>query len=159
MLCFPGILLALVFQAALGPGVGNELIAVAVASIPAYARLARGQALSIRSRPYLLAARSAGVREPVIIARHVVPAVLAPTVALATIGLGSAVVLAAALSFLGLGSPNGNPDWGQLIGGGRDYLATAWWIATFPGLVITLLVLSAGITGDALQRRLARGRR
>jgi peptide/nickel transport system permease protein len=159
MLCFPGILLALVFQAALGAGVGNEIIAVAIASVPAYARLARGQALSIRSRPYLIAARSAGVREPIILGRHILPAVLAPTVALATIGLGTAVVLAAALSFLGLGSPNGNPDWGQLIGSGRDYLSTAWWIATFPGLVITLLVLSAGIAGDVLQRRLSAERR
>lgn len=155
MLCFPGILLALVFQAALGPGLRNEVIAVAVASVPTYARVARGQALSLRSRPYVDAARSAGVREVTIVRRHIVPPVLAPIVALATISVGTAVVLAAALSFLGLGSQNGHPDWGRLIGGGQQYLATAWWISTFPGLMITLVVLCAGVLGDALQRRLA----
>ena len=155
MLCFPGILLALLFQAALGPGVSNEIIAVAIAALPLYARVARGQAVSLRSRTYLLAARSAGVREPVVVMRHVVPGLLAPAVSLATIALGSSVVLAASLSFLGLGSQNGHPDWGQLIGDGRNYLDTAWWIATFPGLVITLVVVAAATCGDALQRRLA----
>jgi peptide/nickel transport system permease protein len=155
MLCFPGILLALVFQAALGAGVGNEIIAVAVASVPVYARVARGQTISLRSRPYVLAARSAGVREFTIARRHLLGPVLAPVVALATIGIGTAVVLAAALSFLGLGPQNGNPDWGALIGSGQDYLGTAWWIVTFPGAVITLVVLAAGVCGDALRRRLA----
>jgi peptide/nickel transport system permease protein len=154
-LCFPGILLALLFQAALGPGTSNEVFAVAVAAVPAYARLARGQALSLRSRPYLVAARSAGVREPVVVVRHVLPGVLAPAVSLATIGIGSSVVLAASLSFLGLGSQNGHPDWGRLIGDGRNYLGTAWWIATFPGLVITVLVVCAATAGDRLQHRLA----
>lgn len=158
MLCFPGILLALLFQAALGPGVANEIIAVAIAAIPMYARVARGQAVSIRSRTYLLAARSAGVREPLVVMRHVVPGLLAPAVSLATIALGTSVVLAASLSFLGLGSQNGHPDWGQLIGDGRNYLDTAWWIATFPGLVITLVVVAAATAGDALQRRLANPR-
>lgn len=155
MLCFPGILLALVFQAALGAGVGNEIIAVAVASIPVYARVARGQTISLRSRPYVLAARSAGVRELTIARRHLLSPVLAPVIALATIGVGTAVVLAAALSFLGLGPQNGNPDWGTLIGAGQDYLGTAWWIVTFPGLFITLVVLAAGVCGDALRRKLA----
>jgi peptide/nickel transport system permease protein len=155
MLCFPGILLALVFQAALGAGVGNEIIAVAVASVPIYARVARGQTRSLRGRPFVLAARSAGVRELTIIRRHLLTPVLAPVVALATIGVGTAVVLAAALSFLGLGPQNGHPDWGSLIGSGQEYMGTAWWIVTFPGIVITLVVLAAGVCGDALRRRLA----
>lgn len=155
MLCFPGILLALVFQAALGAGLRNEIIAVAVASVPTYARVARGQTMSLRHRPFVLAARSAGVRELAIARRHLLPPVLAPIVALATIGVGTAVVLAAALSFLGLGPQNGNPDWGSLIGSGQDYLGTAWWIVTFPGLVITLVVLAAGVAGEALRLRLA----
>jgi peptide/nickel transport system permease protein len=155
LLCFPGILLALVFQAALGAGVGNEIIAVAVASVPVYARVARGQTLSLRTRPYVLAARGAGVRELTIARRHLLAPVMAPVVALATIGIGTAVVLAAALSFLGLGPQNGHPDWGTLIGTGEDYLGTAWWIVTFPGLFITLVVLAAGVCGDALRRRLA----
>jgi peptide/nickel transport system permease protein len=155
LLCFPGILLALVFQAALGAGVGNEIIAVAVASVPVYARVARGQTLSLRGRPFVLAARSAGVRELTILRRHLLAPVLAPVIALATIGVGTAVVLAAALSFLGLGPQNGNPDWGSLIGSGQEYMGTAWWIVTFPGIVITLVVLAAGVCGDALRRRLA----
>lgn len=155
MLCFPGILLALVFQAALGAGVGNEIIAVAVASVPIYARVSRGQTLSLRGRPFVLAARSAGVRELTIIRRHLLTPVLAPVVALATIGVGTAVVLAAALSFLGLGPQNGHPDWGSLIGSGQEYMGTAWWIVTFPGIIITLVVLAAAVCGDALRRRLA----
>jgi peptide/nickel transport system permease protein len=155
MLCFPGILLALVFQAALGAGVGNEIIAVAVASVPIYARVARGQTLSLRGRPFVLAARSAGVRELTIVRRHLLTPVLAPVIALATIGIGTAVVLAAALSFLGLGPQNGHPDWGALIGSGQEYMGTAWWIVTFPGIIITLVVLAAGVCGDALRRKLA----
>jgi peptide/nickel transport system permease protein len=155
MLCFPGILLALVFQAALGAGVGNEIIAVAVASVPIYARVSRGQTLSLRGRPFVLAARSAGVRELTIIRRHLLTPVLAPVVALATIGVGTAVVLAAALSFLGLGPQTGHPDWGSLIGSGQEYMGTAWWIVTFPGVIITLVVLAAAVCGDALRRRLA----
>jgi peptide/nickel transport system permease protein len=159
LLCFPGILLALVFQAALGPGRVNVMIAVAVAAAPMYARLVRGTTLTQRGRTYVIAARSAGVPEPVVVGRHVLPFLVGPIVSVATIALGTAVVLAASLSFLGLGSDDGVADWGLLIGGGQAYLGSAWWIVTFPGIAIILVVVTAGIIGDALQHRLAEGAR
>jgi peptide/nickel transport system permease protein len=155
LLCFPAMLLALVFQAALGAGLGNQIIAIAVGFVPEFIRLARGQAVSLRERNYVLAARSAGVREPVILIRHIVPHVLAPVVVVVTIGLGTAMALAASLSFLGLGRAGGVPDWGRLLGDGQNYLATAWWITTAPGLAISLVVISANVLGDNLRDRLA----
>lgn len=157
MLCFPGLLLALVFQTALGPGRVNVLIAVAIAAAPTYARLVRGTARSLTSRTFVHAARSAGVSEVTIVRRHIIPFLFAPIVSVATIGIGTAIVLAASLSFLGLGSEDGIADWGQLIGSGQAFLGSAWWIVTFPGLVITLLVVTAGVIGDAIGRRLSEG--
>jgi peptide/nickel transport system permease protein len=159
LLCFPGILLALVFQAALGPGRTNVMIAVAVAAAPMYARLVRGTTLAQRGRTFVIAARSAGVPEPVVVVRHVLPFLIGPILAVATIALGTAIVLAASLSFLGLGSDDGIADWGLLIGGGQAFLGSAWWIVTFPGIAIILVVITAGIIGDAVQRRLADGAR
>jgi peptide/nickel transport system permease protein len=159
LLCFPGILLALVFQAALGPGRVNVVIAVAVASAPMYARLIRGTVLSIRGRTFVLASRSAGVREPIVVTRHVIPFLFGPILSVATIGLGTAIVLGAALSFLGLGSDDGIADWGLIIGAGQAYMGSAWWIITFPGLVITLVVVTAGVLGDFISRRLTEGSR
>ena len=159
LLCFPGILLALVFQAALGAGRGNIVIAVAVAAAPQYVRLVRGSAVALRERTFAVAARSAGVRAPVVVLRHVLPFLVAPVLSIATIGLGTAIVVAASLSFLGLGNTNGVLDWGALVGSGEQYLSTAWWIVTFPGLVITLVVVCAGVLGDAIGRRLTSGGR
>jgi peptide/nickel transport system permease protein len=154
LMCFPGILLALVIEAALGPGLHNEIIAVAVASIPVYARVMRGQTLAIRSRHYITAARASGVRETAILARHIFPNVLAPFVVLATLGLGISVIIGSSLDFLGLGPQGGIPDWGLLLANGQNYLDTAWWISTFPGLAITLLVIAANVLGDWLRDRL-----
>jgi peptide/nickel transport system permease protein len=154
LMCFPGILLALVFEAALGPGLTNEIVAVAVASVPTYARVMRGQTLAIRSRPFVLAARTGGVRARTILRRHVLPNVLSTLVVLATIGLGISMVLGASLSFLGLGPAGGEPDWGRLVGNGEQYLGNAWWITTFPGLAITLVVVAVNVLGDGLRERL-----
>jgi peptide/nickel transport system permease protein len=159
LMCFPGILLALIFEAAMGPSLTSEMVAVSVASVPTFARLARGQALALRTRPFIGAARISGVREPVIVARHVLPNLLAPLISMATIGLGAAIVLGAALSFLGLGPQGGLPDWGSLLGSGENFLSTAWWVATFPGLAITLVVIATSVLGDWLQDRLDPGRR
>lgn len=159
LLCFPGILLALVFQAALGPGRINVMIAVAVAAAPMYARLVRGTTLTQRARTFVMASRSAGVPEPLVVWRHILPFLVGPVVSVATIGIGTAIVLAASLSFLGLGSDDGIADWGLLIGGGQAFLSSAWWIVTFPGIVIILVVVTAGVIGDSFGRRFSEGSR
>ena len=159
LLCFPGILLALVFQAALGPGRVNIVIAVAIAGAPMYARLVRGTVLTQRSRTFVLASRSAGVPEPIVVARHILPFLVGPVLSVATIGLGTAIVLAASLSFLGLGTDDGIADWGLLIGRGQAFLGSAWWIVTFPGIIIILVVMSAGVIGDSFGKRFSEGNR
>lgn len=154
LLCFPGILLALVVSAALGPSLRNVIIAVAIGQVPEYARVMRGQVLSVRSRLYIEAAGANGVRPLRIVARHLLPNALAPVVVVATLGVGHAIVSGATLSFLGLGPQGGVPGWGRLLAAGGDYMASAWWIATFPGLIITVVVIAVNIFGDALRDRM-----
>ncbi|MGH2927132.1 MAG: ABC transporter permease, partial [Solirubrobacteraceae bacterium] len=151
LMLFPGILLALLIAAALGPSLPNEIVAVGVASIPAYARVMRGQVLAVRSRPYIDAAVAVGIPPSRILWRHIVPNALAPMVVLGTIGVGTGIVLGASLSFLGLGPTTGVPDWGRLLAAGEPYLNGAWWISTFPGLVVTLVVVAINILGDRLR--------
>lgn len=147
----PGILLALAITAAMGASFQNLILAIAVSSIPSYARVMRGQILSIKTRPYVLAARSIGVSEVKIFFKHVLPNSYTPLLVIATNGLGTAILVSAGLSFLGLGVPSEVPDWGLLLSQGRNYLAAAWWIATFPGLAIALFVLGINILGDSLR--------
>lgn len=151
LMLFPGILLALLISAALGPSLSNEIVAVGVASIPSYARVMRGQVLAVRSRPYIDAAVAVGIPQTRILWRHIVPNALAPLVVLATIGVGTGIVIGASLSFLGLGPTTGVPDWGRLLAVGEPYLNGAWWISTFPGLVVTLVVIAVNILGDRLR--------
>ncbi len=154
LLCFPGILLALVVSAALGPSLRNVIIAVAIGQVPEYARVMRGQVLAVRSRLYIQAAGANGVRPLRIVVRHLLPNALAPVIVVATLGVGHAIVSGATLSFLGLGPQGGVPGWGRLLAAGGDYMASAWWIATFPGLVITVVVIAVNIFGDALRDRM-----
>jgi peptide/nickel transport system permease protein len=154
LMCFPGLLLALIISAALGPSLRNEIIAVAVAAIPTYARVARGETLSVRGSLYVDAAIVGGLTRWRIITRHVLPNVIGPLVAVATITVGVSIVLAASLSFLGLGPAGGVPDWGKLLAGGEDYISTAWWISTFPGIAITLVVVATNLLGDWLRDKL-----
>ncbi|GAA1321932.1 ABC transporter permease [Leucobacter albus] len=154
LMCFPGVLLALIIAAALGPSIPNLIIAVGVAAVPQFSRVMRGQVLSVRGRLFVEAARSLGFRQLRIILRHVLPNSLAPIVVLATISVGVAIVSAASLSFLGLGPRTDVPDWGQLLASGQPYLSSAWWISTFPGIAITLTVLSISLLGDWLRDRL-----
>jgi peptide/nickel transport system permease protein len=129
------------------------VIAIAVGATPAYARLARSQTLVVRSSSYVGAATSLGVHPLVSVVRHVIPNTLGPLVVLATIGVGTAIVSGAGLSFLGLGPEPPTPEWGVILSDGRNFLGTAWWIALFPGLVITATVVSVSVIGRHLQSR------
>jgi peptide/nickel transport system permease protein len=155
LMAFPGILLAIVIAGLLDRGVDVVIIALSVAGWIGFARLSRSVALSIRERDWVDAARIMGVRTPAVLTRHVVPFLAGPVVALATMELASVVLSEAALSFLGLGLPPYIVSWGQSIAGGKEYLATAWWISAFPGIALSVLVVCIGLVGDRLTKRFA----
>lgn len=151
MMAFPGILLALVVVAILGPGLFNVMVAVGIWSVPIFTRIVRGSALSIKEENYIEAAHALGARSPNIILKHVLPNSLAPILVLSTLRLATAILSAAALSFLGLGAQPPTPDWGAILSSGRNYLRTAWWFSTFPGLAIMFVVLGFNLLGDGLR--------
>lgn len=151
MLAFPGILLALAIVSVLGPSLTNLMVAVGVAAIPTYARLTRGSVLATKENLYVDAARVVGVPNHRILARHILPNVVAPLIVAATLGVGAAILSAAALSFLGLGSQPPTPEWGRMLSEGRRFLSSAWWISTFPGFAIMLTVLAINMIGDGLR--------
>lgn len=153
LLAFPEFLVALVVVAILGPGPTNVAIAVTIAAVPVYVRLARVQTRSLALAEHVEAARILGVPPMKAFVRHVVPGVLGSLSVLATIGIGSSILAAAGLSFLGLGPTEPAPEWGLMLSGGRNVLGTAWWIALFPGVAITLTVVSATIVGRSLRAR------
>lgn len=157
LLAFPEFLVALVVVAILGPGPTNVAIAVTIAAVPVYVRLARVQTRSLALAEHVEAARILGVPPLRAFIRHVVPGVLGSLSVLATIGIGSSILAAAGLSFLGLGPTEPSPEWGLMLSGGRNALGTAWWIAVFPGAAITLTVVSATVVGRTLRAR-AEGR-
>lgn len=151
LMTIPGILLALAIAAALGPHLINIIFAVAASAIPQYARVMRGQILSIKNRSFVTASRSIGASNVRIFFRHVLTNAWSPLLVMSTIGLGSSILVGAGLSFLGLGVLKEVPDWGTLLSQGRGYLTVAWWICTFPGLAITIFVLSVNLIGDKLR--------
>ncbi len=151
LLAFPDILLALAVVAALGPGLPQVMIAVGVHEIPRFARLVRGSVLSVRSYEYVDAARVLGAADLRIMLRHVVPNVIAPIIVLTSLDIGTTILAAAGLSFLGLGAQPPLPDWGGMINQGRAFLRTAWWVGVFPGLAIMLTVLGFNLIGDGLR--------
>lgn len=151
LLALPGLFLALIFVAALSPSLMNLIIAVGVQGIPAYARVLRGQALQVRSRLYVDAATVLGVPRRKILARHIVPNCLAPVLVLAAIGFGFAIIIGATLAFLGLGPSTAPLNWGALIASGQGYVNKDWWITTFPGLMITAVVIAVNVLGDWLR--------
>jgi peptide/nickel transport system permease protein len=150
----PSILLAISVSTALGPSLGTTILAVSLASVPRYARVLRGQALSVRSRPFIQAARAAGASHAAIMRGHVLPQCVPTILVMATLGIGSSILVASGLSFLGLGVNDERPDWGYLLTQGRGYLTVAWWTVTFPGAAITALVVSVNLLGDALRKKL-----
>ncbi|PYP19527.1 MAG: glutathione ABC transporter permease GsiD [Gemmatimonadetes bacterium] len=151
LLAFPQILLAMAILAMLGPSLTNAMIAVGLSAVPVYARTARGTTLSVRAMDYVEAARAIGVGDGRILARHVLPNMISPVVVLATAGVGIAILIAAGLSYLGLGAQPPTPEWGAMLSQARAYLRNAWWMATFPGLAITLVVISLNLCGDWLR--------
>ncbi|MFF0145931.1 peptide/nickel transport system permease protein [Amycolatopsis sulphurea] len=139
----PAILLSLALVTALGFGTTNVAIAVGVANLAAFARLMRAEVLRVRSGVFVEAARASGVRWAEVLTRHVLPNALGPVLVLATVTVGTAVLEVSALSFLGFGASPPTPEWGALVAGGRTFLATAWWMTTFPGLAVAAVVLAA----------------
>jgi len=150
-LAFPPLLLAMVAVAVLGPSLLNAGLALAVAWWPWYARLVRGVAQSLRDRPFVEAARAMGVSQPRILSRHVIRNAVTPVMVQATVDLGTVILAAGALAFLGLGAQPPAPDWGLMVSEGRVSTMTAWWISTFPGLAIFLAVLGFNLFGDLLR--------
>ncbi len=151
MLIFPSLLLALFVVAVMGPSIRNLMLAVAIAFVPIYIRLVRGSVLSAKENVYVDAARAAGCTDVRIMRKHILPNVFAPIIVLATLGVGEAIVVAAALGFLGLGAQPPTPEWGAIASDGRNFLRQAWWITTVPGIAIMLTVLALNIVGDALR--------
>ncbi len=151
LLAFPQILLALAILAMLGPSLVNAMIAVGISGVPVYARTARGVTLALRGMDYLDAARAQGAADPRILLRHVLPNMIPPIIVLATAGMGISLLVAAGLSYLGLGAQPPIPEWGAMLSEARAYLRNAWWMATFPGLAIMVVVLSLNLCGDWLR--------
>ena len=151
LLSFPGILLALSLVAILGIGLENVIIAVGLGAVPAFVRLVRASTLSIREMAYVEAARCLGATGPLMIWRHVLPNAMAPVIVQATLGLGSTLLTAAGLGFLGLGVQQPTPEWGSMLGEGRQYIFSSPNMATFPGLAIFLTVLGFNLAGDGLR--------
>ena len=154
LLAFPSILLALVVIAALGASIQNMMIAVGIATLPDYARLVRGTVMSIKSQPYVEAARLVGNSHIRIMVRHILINANAPIVVLATLQIGSAILIGAGLSFLGLGAQPPTPEWGLMSAEGRQMLQRAWWISTFPGIAILSVVIACNLVGDGLRSAL-----
>jgi ABC-type dipeptide/oligopeptide/nickel transport system permease subunit len=150
-LAFPGFLLALTLISVLGVGVLNVVVSVGLATAPIYVRLVRGVALSVKAQTYVEAARAVGAPTKRLMARHVLPNCLAPVIVQSTLQLGTAILTAAGLGFLGLGVRPPTPEWGTMLGEGQTYLFSSWYIATFPGLAIFLTVMAFNLLGDGLR--------
>jgi peptide/nickel transport system permease protein len=150
LLSFPDILLALAIIAVLGPGLVNAMFAIGVAFIPSFVRLTRSNVLAIREMEYVQAARAIGTSDARILLRHILPNALRTLLVLLTLGIGSAILAGAALSFLGLGAQPPTPEWGAMLNAGQKYIRQAWWITVFPGMGIFLTVLAINLIGDAI---------
>ncbi len=153
LLAIPGLLLALALVTALGFGVLQVAVAVGVVSVANFARVTRAEVLTVRHADFVTAARGGGVRGPGVLVTHVLPNSAGPVLSLAALDIGSILLTVSALSFLGFGAAPPTPEWGALVAGGRDYLRAAWWLTTFPGLVIAVVVLSTNRVARALERR------
>lgn len=153
LFAFPGLLLALLLITVWGPGVASVVVAVAVSTAPGYARMVRGEVRRAIGSGAVEAARLQGDSLPRVWATLVLPESLRPVLVLATLGVGHAVVLAAALGFLGLGAPPPAPEWGAMLNSGRPYLTKAWWLTFFPGAAILAVGVATTVVGRAFERR------
>jgi len=151
-LAFPTLILALVIMAILGPSVNNLIFAVVMVLTPRFSRVVRGSALATKEEPYIDAARSIGAKPVRILAFHLLPNILAPIIVLASTNLGIIIFIEASLSFLGFGTPPPTPSWGRMLSGtASGYFQIAWWLAFFPGLVLSMAILGVNLLGDALR--------
>jgi peptide/nickel transport system permease protein len=151
-LAFPPLLLAMTVAVVMQPSLENAIIAISITWWPWYARIARGQSVSVRERKYVKAARGIGVGHMTVILRHILPNILTPIAVQAMLDLGAAILTVTALSFVGLGVPQPTADWGSMISEGRVYVQTGhWWVPTFPGLALFLTIMAANLLGDAIQ--------
>ncbi|MFN7976137.1 MAG: ABC transporter permease [Acidobacteriota bacterium] len=151
MLAFPSILLAIVIVAILGPSLGNAMLSVGLVAVPSYARLTRASVLQEKERDYVSAARSLGASHGRIVMKAILPNILAPLIVQCTLGFATAILDAAGLSFLGLGAQPPQIEWGLMLKSGKDLVLIAWWLVTFPGLLILLSVLGFNLLGDGLR--------
>ena len=151
MLAFPGFLLALAMVAVLGVGLKNTVISIGISMVPTYIRLVRGCVLSVKEEVYVEAARAVGTRDIAILFRHILPNVMVPITVQTSLGMGTAILFAAGLGFLGIGIQPPTPEWGTMLGSGRVYLFNAPHVATIPGIAIFLAVLSFNLLGDGLR--------
>ena len=150
-MAFPSLLLAIAFGAALGPGLFNLVLALSLTIWVVYCRVVRAEVLSIRERDYVLAARAMGASDLRIILRHVLPNVLAPILVISTLQMGVVIISEASLNFLGVGVQSSVPTWGGMLSDGREFMRDAWWLATFPGIAISIVVLGVNLLGDGLR--------
>lgn len=147
---FPGLILAIAIAAVLGAGIGNVIVAIAVLYIPTYFRIVRGQTLSVKNDLYVEAARSLGTPPWGILFKYILPNVIPSVVIIFSVNVADAILTEAGLSFLGLGLPPDTPDWGIDLARGQDYLRRAWWLITYPGLMVSLVTLSFSMLGESL---------
>lgn len=150
-LAFPRLILALAFVAALGPGIENAVIAIAITAWPPYARIARAETLTIAQADYIAAVRLVGASPARIVLRHVMPLCLASVIVRVTLDMAGIILTAAGLGFLGLGAQPPMPEWGAMIAGGRQYVLDQWWVAAAPGGAIFLVSLAFNLLGDGLR--------
>jgi peptide/nickel transport system permease protein len=150
-LAFPSLLLAMAIASALGRGLGKAAFALVISWWPWYTRLVRGVTISLKERYFVEAAKATGVRDSVIILRHILPNTISPILVQATVDLGTVILAMGGLAFLGLGTQPPAPDWGLMVSEGRTYILTQPWIATFPGIAIFVVVLAFNLLGDTLR--------
>jgi peptide/nickel transport system permease protein len=150
-LAFPSLLLAMAITATLGRGMQNAAIALVVSWWPWYTRLVRGVTISLRERYFIEAAHATGVRDSIIILRHILPNTISPVLVQATVDLGTVILAMGSLGFLGLGTQPPAPDWGLMVAEGRDFILNQWWISVFAGVAIFVVVLAFNLLGDTLR--------
>jgi peptide/nickel transport system permease protein len=150
VLAFPSLILAMAIAAALGPSIQNAMIAMLLVFWPPYARMARAQALTLKTREFVIAARGEGLQEHRILLRHVLPNSFSPLLVMMTMDFGNAIIITAALSFLGLGAVPPTPEWGAMVAEGREFIQQ-WWISTFPGVAIFMVAVACNFVGDGLR--------
>jgi peptide/nickel transport system permease protein len=158
-LSFPIVMLALLLAALFGPSLVSIIAVLALVLWSPYARMARGETLRVKRLDYVDLARTAGVSDAAILARHILPNIAGPLIVLATLQVGTVIILEASLSFLGVGVPPPTPSWGSMVADGRNFIASAWWVSLIPGLAVLIVVMAANLLGDMLADHLNPDRR